>query len=95
VTAQIVGIVQIFRSLSSTGLPQIDKLMLQLFKTGMPVAGSCSVAIAAGCHANVGNERAALKWVQRGATELDKDGSWLCGFSVGTVVEPRDGVVYR
>ncbi|PSN64735.1 hypothetical protein BS50DRAFT_557431 [Corynespora cassiicola Philippines] len=66
---------------------------------GMPVVGSCSLGIAAACHADRGGEgglagEARLKW---GAVEWVGEGGDLvrrCGFSSGEVGWPVEGVVY-
>lgn len=71
------------------------------FRSGMPVAGGCSVAIAAACHPNQGEgglagfkegvECLPLKW---GAVYLD-DSVGHCTFSSEGVEMPEDGQVYR
>ncbi|KAF2491784.1 hypothetical protein BU16DRAFT_574727 [Lophium mytilinum] len=70
-------------------------LGLRRFGTGMPVAGGCSVAIAAACHGAGGEEEAALKRVQWGVTGVKNGGLAQCGFSAGSVEEPQDGVLYK
>ena len=71
------------------------------FRSGMPVAGSCSLGIAAACHPvpgglKVGAEYLPLKW---GVMALDYDGddqnAGHCAFSSEEVEKPQDGWVYR
>lgn len=73
------------------------------FKSGMPVAGSCSLAISAACHPRArddadgklqGIECQLLQW---GAEPgLPGDGEiGHCSFSDGHVTMPEDGVLYR
>ncbi|KAE8405751.1 hypothetical protein BDV37DRAFT_292944 [Aspergillus pseudonomiae] len=75
-------------------------------ESGMPVAGSCSLAIAAACHPTLslkGGEYVEEegKWgveqmkVQWGVTYVDSDGEGHCSFSSGEVGVPEDGKVYR
>ncbi|KAL4815023.1 hypothetical protein BDW67DRAFT_176558 [Aspergillus spinulosporus] len=69
------------------------------FQSGMPVAGSCSMAIAAACHprgqtdedrANLGDQR--LKW---GVEAYQKGEMWHCAFSDRKVVMPEEGMEYQ
>ncbi|KAL4765307.1 uncharacterized protein BDW70DRAFT_147018 [Aspergillus foveolatus] len=69
------------------------------FQSGMPVAGSCSMAIAAACHpkgqteedrANLEYQR--LKW---GVEAYQKGEVWHCAFSDGKVMKPEDGTEYQ
>ncbi|KAL4945746.1 hypothetical protein BDV06DRAFT_229945 [Aspergillus oleicola] len=77
------------------------------FRTGMPVAGSCSLAIAAACHLGgkgaacvaggdgVGVERRRLKWgVESWRVGVGHGDTKHCAFSDGEVVIPCDGAVY-
>lgn len=69
---------------------------LKQFKTGMPLAGSCSAAISAACHHLPGSEKTAvtdapLQWGVMGVTA---DGLAHYGFSSSQVEAPQDGVLY-
>jgi hypothetical protein len=69
---------------------------LKRFKTGMPLAGSCSAAISAACHPLPGSEKtvvtdAPLQWGVMGVTA---DVVAHCGFSSSQVEAPQDGVLY-
>ncbi|KAL4875254.1 hypothetical protein BJY04DRAFT_224224 [Aspergillus karnatakaensis] len=71
---------------------------LRKFKSGMPVAGSCSLAIAAACSSRVEREDIKqyihyerLMW----GVELDQTGVGHCAFSNEQVDSPEDGVVYQ
>jgi uncharacterized membrane protein YhdT len=69
---------------------------LKRFKSGMPLAGSCSAAISAACHPVPGLGKtvmtdAPLQWGVMGVTA---DGVAHCGFSSGQVEAPQDGVLY-
>ncbi|KAL3481374.1 hypothetical protein BJX99DRAFT_164303 [Aspergillus californicus] len=66
------------------------------FRSGMPVAGSCSLAIAAACHPQTREdeeiEYQLLKW----GVELDQTGDvGHCTFSSENVQPPEDGIIYR
>ncbi|KAE8419468.1 hypothetical protein BDV36DRAFT_294303 [Aspergillus pseudocaelatus] len=75
-------------------------------ESGMPVAGSCSLAIAAACHptlsiqgdkyveeeGKLGAEQMRLQW---GVTYVDADGEGHCSFSSEKVGVPEDGKIYR
>lgn len=71
----------------------------QRFKTGMPIAGSCSLAIAAACHPRTRTddekfdiEYRLLKW----GVEPSKPGEiGHCAFSDADVTAPEDGVFYQ
>ncbi|XHG01893.1 hypothetical protein AWENTII_005262 [Aspergillus wentii] len=69
------------------------------FKSGMPVAGSCSQAIAAACHPNLSlDEKNAIPTecipMQWGV--VSSDGPFKhCSFTTGNVEEPVDGETYR
>ena len=69
------------------------------FQSGMPVAGSCSMAIAAACHprgqtdedrANLEYQR--LKW---GVEAYQNGEMWHCAFSNRKVMKPEDGMEYQ
>ncbi len=70
------------------------------FKSGMPIAGSCSLAIAAACHPRAKTddddeldiEYRRLKW---GAEPCPPDEIGHCAFSDANVTMPMDGVLYR
>jgi hypothetical protein len=68
------------------------------FRTGMPVMGGCSVAIAAACHPPVGGGTREVvetdKELMWGVTGVGPGGVGHCGFSSGRVGEPMDGVLY-
>lgn len=69
---------------------------LKRFKSGMPLAGSCSAAISAACHSINGLEKTVvtdepLQWGVMGATA---EGLPHCGFSSHPVEAPEDGVLY-
>jgi hypothetical protein len=69
------------------------------FRTGMPVAGSCSAAISALCHVpgSEDGEEAARMLVQWGVTGADADtnGAFMhCSFSGREVQEPQREVMY-
>jgi hypothetical protein len=65
------------------------------FKSGMPVAGSCSAAIAAACYPVEGLDQVKvdepLQWGVMGRTA---EGLPHCGFSSNPVELPQDGVLY-
>lgn len=69
------------------------------FKTGMPITGSCSLAIAAACHPRTKTnyekldiEYQLLKW----GAEPSKPGEiGHCAFSDADVTAPEDGVFYQ
>ncbi|RDW69067.1 uncharacterized protein DSM5745_08827 [Aspergillus mulundensis] len=71
------------------------------FKSGMPVAGSCSLAIAAACHPRVekggdgkdglGIEYARLKW----GFEVEAGETGHCTYSASPVYLPGDGELYQ
>ncbi|KAL1647111.1 hypothetical protein SLS58_002882 [Diplodia intermedia] len=64
---------------------------------GMPVAGSCSVAIAAACHAPEGTaETEPVVWGAIPGAEEEKDGVVVghCAFSNGEVDGPVEGQLY-
>ncbi|KAL4998350.1 hypothetical protein BDV10DRAFT_73937 [Aspergillus recurvatus] len=69
------------------------------FRSGMPVAGSCSMAIAAACHPRCQTEKdraymefQRLKW----GVEVYQEGEvWHCAFSDARVMKPEDGTVYQ
>ncbi|KAB8224941.1 hypothetical protein BDV33DRAFT_232682 [Aspergillus novoparasiticus] len=75
-------------------------------ESGMPVAGSCSLAIAAACHptlrvkgdeyvdeeGKLGAEQMRVQW---GVIYVDADGEGHCSFSSEEVGVPEDGKIYR
>ncbi|KAL3463519.1 hypothetical protein BJX64DRAFT_276406 [Aspergillus heterothallicus] len=70
---------------------------LRQFRSGMPVAGSCSLAITAACHSHNADrlemEYKRLKW---GVVESSTDGDiGHCAFSDEKVDMPVDGRLYR
>jgi hypothetical protein len=70
---------------------------MQRYKAGMPVASSCSWAIAAACHnysAAVDGREEATQRVRWGVTGTKMDGMPYCGFSAGESHAPVDGVLY-
>lgn len=64
--------------------------------SGMPVAASCSAAIAAACHGlgDGGDGGAAQEEVKWGDVGEDGKGVGHCGFSAQEVVQPEDGKLY-
>lgn len=73
-------------------------LAFRKFRTGMPIAGSCSVAISAACHGldkdvKEGNEapEEPLMW---GVVGVNRNGVEHCGFSSGEVEFPQNGKIY-
>lgn len=64
--------------------------------SSMPVAASCSAAIAAACHVPVDeiDENSAGKEVMWGDMEEDEKGIGHCGFSMREVAQPEDGKLY-
>ncbi|CAO2650076.1 Nn.00g013680.m01.CDS01 [Neocucurbitaria sp. VM-36] len=68
------------------------------YRRGMPLAGSCSMAISAACH-NLGQEEtdgdmAAEKKLQWGVVSMGHDGVGHCAFSTNDVEAPVKGEVY-
>jgi hypothetical protein len=75
---------------------------MRRFASAMPVAGSCSMAIAAACHAvpdKTTREEAAgeqkLMWGVMDSTEEDEDTIGHCGFSSLDVDSPQLGHLYK
>lgn len=69
------------------------------FKSGMPIAGGCSLAIAAACHPRAKTdddefdiEYRLLKW---GVEPCQPGAIGHCAFSAADVTTPDDGVVYQ
>jgi hypothetical protein len=65
------------------------------FRTGMPVAGSCSAAISALCHVpeTGGGQEEARMLMKWGVT--DEDAAYMhCSFSANEVEEPHQNVMY-
>lgn len=82
----IIGIVMIL-VLALHGLRKLD--------SGMPIAGSCSLAISAACHRPSGDENAALLPVQWGAVSHETDhGPGHCCFTSFEVEPPIVGHEY-
>jgi hypothetical protein len=79
-------------------------LSIRRFKSGMPVAGSCSLAIAAACHPNPNTSEDGQAWepqtdaqhlpLQWGSVQVDAE-IGHCTFSCQEVSIPEDGRVYR
>ncbi|KAL2832622.1 hypothetical protein BDW59DRAFT_169440 [Aspergillus cavernicola] len=70
------------------------------FKSGMPVAGSCSLAIAAACHPRTegdGDDKSKIEYqlLKWGAEPNESGEVGHCSFSESKVHAPEDGVVYR
>ncbi|EXA33775.1 hypothetical protein FOVG_15074 [Fusarium oxysporum f. sp. pisi HDV247] len=75
---------------------------LRRLPTAMPVAASCSLAIAAACHHpdNIPQPDASVFPLQWGVMWRQREGSGLeltdhCGFSHYPIEKPQDGVVYH
>lgn len=68
------------------------------YKQGMPLAGSCSMAIASACHLDNSVDSdgyaAAEAKLQWGVTGVSEDGVGHCSFSTKEVSEPVEGQVY-
>lgn len=67
------------------------------FKTGIPVAGSCSAAISAACH-GVSREEAdvqlkRIQWGVVGGSDAEAKAR-RCGFSAHSVEHPQEGAMY-
>ncbi|KAL3484732.1 hypothetical protein BJX62DRAFT_218377 [Aspergillus germanicus] len=68
------------------------------FRSGMPVAGSCSLAITAACHPRLKNDKyeqiecERLKW---GVDPTAEGELGHCAFSDGKVEMPADGAIYQ
>ncbi|OCK80650.1 hypothetical protein K432DRAFT_434615 [Lepidopterella palustris CBS 459.81] len=75
----------------------IIALSLRRLKSGMPVVGSCSAAIAAACQPGRDSykEEAAWEKVQWGVTEDGSRAVGHCGFSMDVVELPVDGQCYE
>lgn len=67
------------------------------FRTAMPVAASCSAAIAAACHTarREEEEDSSILKVKWGVTGYGTDGVGHCAFSKWPVTPPQDGLLYR
>ncbi|KAE8363430.1 hypothetical protein BDV27DRAFT_158828 [Aspergillus caelatus] len=86
-------------SVGAVALGALIGLSFRRFKSGMPVAGSCSLAIAASCHANANprdlsreDESALpLQWGEVGGREPVRH----CTFSSAEVYMPQNGRVYQ
>lgn len=66
------------------------------YRRGMPVAGSCSMAISAACHVEEDgpNAAAAAKKLQWGVVSVGEDGVGHCAFSTKEVHAPVEGAIY-
>ncbi|MCJ1287655.1 hypothetical protein MMC26_007007 [Xylographa opegraphella] len=64
------------------------------YHAGMPIMGSCSLAISAACHAPPGDENAALKKLMYGAIWQSADGTEYAGFSSQDVRPLKAGTRY-
>ncbi|KAE8423068.1 hypothetical protein BDV36DRAFT_290877 [Aspergillus pseudocaelatus] len=86
-------------SVGAVALGALIGLSFRRFKSGMPVVGSCSLAIAASCHANANprdlsreDESALpLQWGEVGGREPVRH----CTFSSAEVYMPQHGWVYQ
>ncbi|KAL4736185.1 hypothetical protein BDV11DRAFT_207832 [Aspergillus similis] len=69
------------------------------FQSGMPIAGSCSMAIAAACHprGQAEEDRANLEYqrLQWGVEAYQKGEVWHCAFSDGKVMKPEHETEYQ
>lgn len=76
----------------------IIALASRRLKSGMPVAGSCSAAIAAACQptkASVYKEEAVFEKVQWGVMRGTEGSIGHCGFSADYVDLPENGELYE
>ncbi|KAF2846178.1 hypothetical protein T440DRAFT_246501 [Plenodomus tracheiphilus IPT5] len=64
------------------------------YKRGMPLAGSCSLAISAACHGEENEGNAAMEKLQWGVVSMGQDGVGHCAFSTKEVRGPAEGAVY-
>ena len=82
---------------SALSFVAIIALGFRRLKSGMPVVGSCSAAIAAACQPGSDSykEEAAREKVQWGATEDGLGAVGHCGFSMDAVELPVDGQCYE
>ena len=86
-------------SVGAVALGALIGLSFRRFKSGMPVAGSCSLAIAAACHANVNpadlsREDESVLPLQWGEAE-GREPVRHCTFSSAEVHMPQHGWVYQ
>lgn len=64
------------------------------YKRGMPLAGSCSMAISAACHVDEHGTMAATQQLQWGVVSKSLDGIGHCAFSTEEVEALVDGETY-
>ena len=69
------------------------------FRSGMPVAATCSMAIAAACHSSEGastslTAESPVKWGVMGMVHHSGEAYAHCGFSAGPVTEPEENTLY-
>ncbi|KAH9878106.1 hypothetical protein J1614_003323 [Plenodomus biglobosus] len=64
------------------------------YRGGMPVAGSCSMAISAACHVEEDGPNAAAEKLQWGVVSVGEDGVGHCAFSTNEVRAPVEGAIY-
>lgn len=64
------------------------------YKCGLPLAGSCSLAISAACHGEENGATAAKGKLQWGVVSTSADGVGHCAFSTGEVETPVKGEMY-
>lgn len=68
------------------------------YRRGMPLAGSCSLAISAACHIagedKIDGSVAAANKLQWGVVSMGRDGVGHCAFSTKSVEAPVEGEVY-
>lgn len=73
-------------------------LAFRKFRTGMPIAGSCSAAISAACHGLDGGMREGSEMPEEplmwGVMGVNSNGFEHCGFSSGEVEFPQDRKLY-
>jgi hypothetical protein len=73
-------------------------LMSRKLGTGIPIVGTCSIAISAACHVPQGDEKAATKRVMYGASTVRDDGGSMfmhAAFSSKSVQPLQEGVIYK
>ena len=64
------------------------------YKGGIPLAGSCSMAISAACHVDEDGAEAATKKLRWGVVSTGVDGVGHCAFSSGEASAPVKGETY-
>jgi hypothetical protein len=73
-------------------------LMFRKLGTGIPIFGTCSVAISAACHVPKGDENAATKPLMYGVVPLDehvRSEFRHTTFSSKTVEPCKEGIIYK